>query len=72
MAASKVMGASDSTKIDCDFDRLVIDESKCEGLPIFRLAENITATVVDEVVKQEIEKYGIEGLFFYPSGEWAG
>lgn len=72
MEASTMMGTSDSTLIDADFDRLVLDESKCNGLLLFRLAENITAIVVDESVKKEVERRGIEGIFFYASGEWAG
>lgn len=72
MDASTMMGTSDSTLIDADFDRLVIDESKCNGLLLFRLAENIGAIVVHERVKEEVEKRGIKGIFFYASGEWAG
>jgi hypothetical protein len=72
MTASTMMGTSDSTLIDADFDRLVLDEKKCNGMLLFRLAENITAIVVSEVVKNEVEKRGIKGMFFYPSGEWAG
>jgi hypothetical protein len=72
MSASTMMDTSDSTFIDADFDRLVLDEKKCNGMLLFRLAENITAIVVSEVVKNEVEKRGIKGIFFYPSGEWAG
>lgn len=72
MRQSVMMGTSDSTMIDADFDRLVIDESKCKGLLLFRLAENITAIIVDEVVKQEAQKRGIKGIHFYASGQWAG
>lgn len=72
MTTSSMMGISDSTMIAAHFDRLVIDESKCEGLLMFRLAENISAIIVDEAVKAEVEKRKIEGVFFYASGEWAG
>jgi hypothetical protein len=72
MSASTMMGTSDSTLIDADFDRLVLDEKKCNGMLLFRLEENITAIVVSEAVKNEVEKRGIKGIFFYPSGEWAG
>ena len=72
MGASEMMGTSDSTLIDADFDRLVIDEAKCKDLLLFRLAENITAIIVDERVKKEVEKRGIKGIFFYASGEWSG
>ncbi|MEY4591069.1 MAG: hypothetical protein RL497_3145 [Pseudomonadota bacterium] len=72
MSASTMMGTSNSTLIDADFDRLVLDEEKCAGKLLFRLAENITAIVVSEVVKNEVQKRGIKGVMFYPSGEWAG
>lgn len=72
MDASTMMETSDSTLIDADFDRLVIDEKKCNGLVLFRLAENISAIVVHERVKQEVERRGIRGIFFYANGEWAG
>jgi hypothetical protein len=58
--------------IDADFDRLVLNEAKCAGKLLFRLAENITAIIVDERVKVEIEERGIKGIFFYASGQWAG
>ena len=72
MDASSMMGTSDSTLMDVDFDRLMIDETKCQDLLLFRLAENITAIIVDEQVKQEVVKRGIKGIFFYASGEWSG
>ena len=72
MGGSTMMGTSDITMIDADFDRLVLDEAKCEGKLLFRLAENVTANIVDERVKVEIEKRGIKGLFFYASGQWSG
>jgi hypothetical protein len=72
MGGSTMMGTSDSTMIDADFDRLVLNEAKCAGKLLFRLAENITAIIVDERVKVEIEERGIKGIFFYASGQWAG
>lgn len=72
MSSSSMMGASDSKFIDADFDRLVLDEKKCNGKLLFRLAENITTIVVSEVVKNEVEKRAVKGIYFYPSGEWAG
>jgi hypothetical protein len=72
MGASTMMGTSNTDIVGTDFDRLVIDESKCQDLLMFRLAENISAILVADIVKNEIEKRGIEGIFFYPSGEWAG
>jgi len=36
------------------------------------LADNVSAIIVDEKIKKKIEKYKIQGLFFYASGEWSG
>jgi len=72
MSASTMMGTSDSTIIDADFDSLHIDESKCQDALIFRLAENVSAIIVDEKIKKKIEKNKIQGIFFYASGEWSG
>jgi hypothetical protein len=72
MTASTMMGTSVSTMIDADFDRLVIDESKCHGHLLFRLSENITAIIVHESIKKEVEKRNIEGVFFYANNEWSG
>jgi hypothetical protein len=72
MGDSTMMGTSDSTMIDADFDGLVLDEAKCAGKLLFRLAENITAIIVDERVKVEVEERGIKGIFFYASGRWSG
>ncbi len=71
-SGSTMIDTSNSTMIDADFDRLVLDEAKCAGKLLFRLAENITAIIVDERVKHEIEKRGIKGIHFYASGQWAG
>jgi hypothetical protein len=50
MRASKLMGTSNSSLGDVDFHALVIDEAKTHGLQLFRLAENVSAIVVDEKV----------------------
>lgn len=72
MQASELMGTSNSTMGDADFHSLVIDESKTRGLLLFRVAENVSAVVVHEKVKQVIENAGIPGFVFYGPGEWSG
>ncbi len=72
MGQSDLMGTSDSTLVDVDFDRLVLDESKPQGLLLFRLAEAVNAIVVHASVRQKIEESGIDGIVFYGPGEWAG
>ena len=72
MDESKLMGTSDSTMIDIDFEALVIDESRTGGALMFRLAEAVNAIVVHEKVRKHIEERGIPGMTFYGPGEWAG
>ncbi len=72
MGASEFMGTSESEMLDVDFDALVIDEKKAGDLLLFRLAENISAIIVDDTVRQEVEKRKIPGIVFYASGEWSG
>lgn len=72
MAASQLMGISDSTMGDVDFAALVIDEAKAGDALLFRLAENVSAIVVHEKVKAAIEAAGIPGFVFYGPGEWSG
>ena len=70
--ASVLMGTSNSTRIDVDFESLVIDETKTGGALLFRLAESVSAVVVHEKVKTEVEASGIEGMIFLGPGEWSG
>lgn len=72
MQASTLMGTSNSTLGDADFDALVIDEPSARGARLFRMAENVSAIVVDEQVKQAIVASAIPGFKFYGPGEWSG
>lgn len=72
MGSSDLMGTSDTDLLDVDFDRLVIDESKTQGLLLFRLAEACTAIVVHDNVRHAIEQAGVPGMVFYGPGEWSG
>ena len=72
MRASTLMGTSEGEMIDADFDRLVIDESRAAGFKLFRLAENVSAIIVDDEIRRRVEESGIPGLIFYESGEWSG
>lgn len=70
--ASQLMGTSPARMGDTDYAALVIDESKTGGALLFRMAENVSAIVVHERVKQAIEAAGIPGFVFYGPGEWSG
>jgi len=72
MQQSRVMEGSTSTMGDVDFDELFIDETKARGHLFFRLAECISAIVVDEPVRGAIEAAEIPGFVFYGPGEWSG
>src|SRR3990172_5068054 len=72
MTRSKLMGTSKSQLLDVDFDSLVIDEEGTMGFHLFRLAENISAIVVDDEVKETIEQHKIPGMVFYGPGKWSG
>jgi hypothetical protein len=72
MGQSRMMGTTDSTMIDADFQALVIDEAKTGGALMFRLAESVNALVVHERVRKHIEANAIPNLVFYGPGEWAG
>ena len=50
--------------VDTTIHKFVADESKAHGLPIFRMAESITAIVVHESVKKAIEAAGIDTVEF--------
>ena len=72
MQGSVLMGTSDSTLIDADFEQLAIDEKKAAPFRLFRLAESVSTIIVDQVVKDEVERRGIEGMEFYDPADWSG
>jgi hypothetical protein len=69
---SVLMGTSDSTMIDVDFESLAIDESKAKPFRLFRLAENVSTIIVDETVKDEVKRRKIPGMRFYTPSDWSG
>jgi hypothetical protein len=72
MGKSVLMGTSESTMIDADFESLAIDEKKAAPFRLFRLAESVNAIMVDDVVKGEVERRAIPGMVFYEPEDWAG
>lgn len=46
------------------FDKLVLDETKTMGVPMFRLAESTMWLLVSEKVKQALETAGLRGVRF--------
>jgi hypothetical protein len=72
LGRSSMMGTTDSTLLDADFDRLVFRNDAPTDLLLFRLAESVNAIVVHERVKRAVEQRAIPGMTFYASGEWSG
>ena len=60
------------TMVSMDFFSLSVDEQKARDFLMFRLAENITAVLVHERVKEKIEASGIDTLTWLKPEEWAG
>jgi hypothetical protein len=58
--------------ISTDFNSLSIDEAKARNLLMFRLAENISAVLVHERVREQVERRGIDLLTWYDPAGWAG
>jgi hypothetical protein len=58
--------------IDTDFDSVVIDEKKTNGMLLFRMAECVSAIVVHEIVKKSIEDAGIPYINFVEPENWFG
>jgi len=73
LGASELMPHQQSARmLDTDFASLTIDAERARELPLFRLAENCSAIIVNENVKNEVESRGIPGVVFYADGEWSG
>jgi hypothetical protein len=51
--------------VDVSFDKLVIDPSKAHDLALFRLAENNSAIVAHERIKEAVLARGIKGVKFF-------
>jgi hypothetical protein len=72
MKKSKLMGTSDSVFLDADFDSLSIDDSRTHGALLFRLAENVTAILVREKVRDHVLSKDLAGVRFLLPENWSG
>jgi len=58
--------------IDVDFDKLVVDEKKTQGIQMFRLAESSNAILVHETLRDGLLEKGFgSDIAFYDLGEAA-
>ncbi len=71
LAKSKYTAYRDPPRVDTDFDRLVIDESRAGDLPLFRLAECVSAKLVHRRVREQLER-SIPHLDFVEPLDWMG
>jgi len=69
---SNVVGSSPGSLIDTDFDGLTIEEDRSHNLLMFRLAENTSAVMIHEKVKDDLLDNGFDMLDFIPPEEWVG
>jgi hypothetical protein len=57
-------------RISAAIDRLVVDEEAARDTLFFRLAENVSAIVVHERVKERVERENFETVMFLSPDEW--
>jgi hypothetical protein len=72
LARSEWAAPSGSPIVDTDFDSLALDESRIGGALMFRLAENVTAIVIHDTVRRELEAAKIPYLDFHEPKNWMG
>jgi len=72
LAKSTYAAPSGTPIIDADFDEVEIDETKTNGLLMFRLAEAVNGIVVHKKVRFELERSGIQYLDFTDPKDWMG
>lgn len=72
LGASNVVGGSADGLLDVDFESVKIDPARARGLLMFRLAENTSAIVVHEKIRDFIGQRGFPQLEFMPPEEWMG
>jgi len=71
-ARSTVVGGSSDHRLDTDFEGFAIDPAKAQDALMFRLAENTSAVLVHERVKDHLKKSGFGMLRFRRPEKWVG
>jgi hypothetical protein len=67
-----ISSGGDPLRGDADVAAQYINESRTDGALLFRMVENVSAIVVHESVRAQIESRGIRGLVFSVPGTWSG
>lgn len=63
---------SEERLLSVDFHSLTVDPQKARDALMFRLAENVSAVLVHERVREHVEAKGITTLTWFEPEEWAG
>jgi len=71
MGLSKYQTGGGPAMYAVDFESVVLDEERIKGVPLFRLAQNLTAIVIHDRVKERLERAAL-GLTFIAPEEWVG
>lgn len=72
IANSNAVDGREDQVVDADFDGVTIDENKAQEALMFRLAENTSAIMVHEKVKNHLLSKGFDMLSFVEPKDWAG
>jgi hypothetical protein len=71
LSKSKFDADQPDREISMSIDSTVIDPAAARDLPMFRLAENLTTVVVNERIKEAIDKSGLPLISVYPLADVA-
>lgn len=69
---SQFMPYEDNPDVALTIDRLVIDDSRFDGLRLFRLAEFDLLIVVQDALKERLEQLALVGVDFVVPEDWDG
>lgn len=69
---STTVGGSADHKVDTDFEGFAVDTSKSHDLLMFRLAENTSAVMVHERLKDHLKQAGFDMLKFMKPEKFVG
>jgi hypothetical protein len=72
IGSSNVVGGSSDHKLDTDFEGFAIDPAKAHDLPMFRLAENTSAILVHERLRDHLKAAGFSMLRYMKPEKFVG
>jgi len=72
LAATRFSPGNTDRVVSADIDHLVIDPARVAGARMFRLAESVSAIVIDQQVRDALEAAGFTSLSFLLPEQWAG